>query len=414
MKKLPTAFLIKIYFVLFFIGIISKSFSQSISKINTNPSDVFTYICAYEGNNAFFFNYTFNPPSFFTGTTFNLLISDANGLFPAVNNVVATSISSGSTTNKIKFYVPTNFVGGNNYKFKIQSTTTPVISSPETDSFEVYYRVFVDPFSINDNQPLTLCGNTTGVLSIDDPTAEPASISYLKYNWFRNNVLIPNQKGISIPVNAAGTYYCQVDYGTLGCTNLGAGDLNRGVSTPEITVNIATGGSNTVISSSNPSNFVTEGAPATLSTENNPLFFYQWYKDGVVLNGETTTSLTTNIEGTYYLEIYSGICTNKSNEIQLILKKPSLATVIPNLISPNGDGVNDVWEIPEIYSSNLIPNSANITIRDSNGKLVYETDNYIGDWPQTGFDFNGINPIFYYLISAKNGDVKKGTITIVK
>ncbi len=419
MKKLPTTFLLKLFIVLLFFTNSFNCFSQpTISRpvAGSNPTEQFTVICAFDDginiNNNFNFSYTFAPASFFVGTVFNLLISDENGIFPNTPNIVGTSISPNSTINKIRFLVPRTFIGGSNFKFKIQSTTTPVITSPESNAFEVYFRIFVDQFSINNFQNLTLCGETAGKIEIDDPTAEPSSISYLKYNWYRNNILIPNEKKTSLMVNSSGIYYCEVDYGTQGCTNLGQPGT-RGVVSNEITVNISTGGQNTVITSST-GNVVIEGVPATLSTENNELFFYQWYKDNNILDGQTTTSLTTDIEGEYFLEIYSGICTSRSNKILLELKKPSLATVIPNLISPNNDGVNDFWEIPEIYNSGIVPDRASIAIRDSNGKIVFETDNYINDWPQSEFNFDSINPVFYYTINAKNGDIKKGTITIVK
>ncbi len=407
MKKLPTTFLLKLFIVLLFFTNSFNCFSQAtISK----PTFNFPFICGSEIFNRFDFNYTFNPASFFAGTTFNLIISDANGVFPATSNIVATSLSTGSTTNMIRFVLPTTFVGGNSYKFKVQSTTSPVITSPESNQVQAYYKIFQSNFSINNFQSLTLCGETPGLLSIDDPTAEPTSITYLKYNWYRNDILIPNQKDTSLIVTLSGAYYCQVDYGSTDCTNP-SGD--RGASSNEVVVNISTGGQNTVITSST-GNVVIEGVPATLSTENNELFFYQWYKDNNILDGQTTTSLTTDIEGEYFLEIYSGICTSRSNKILLELKKPSLATVIPNLISPNNDGVNDFWEIPEIYNSGIVPDRASIAIRDSNGKIVFETDNYINDWPQSEFNFDSINPVFYYTINAKNGDIKKGTITIVK
>jgi gliding motility-associated-like protein len=48
--------------------------------------------------------------------------------------------------------------------------------------------------------------------------------------------------------------------------------------------------------------------------------------------------------------------------------------VIPNVISPNGDGINDVFEI-----SGLIPGTT-LDIFDDNGIVVYHTKNYPNDW----------------------------------
>ena len=48
--------------------------------------------------------------------------------------------------------------------------------------------------------------------------------------------------------------------------------------------------------------------------------------------------------------------------------------VIPNVISPNGDGINDVFEI-----SGLIPGIM-LDIFDDDGIIVYQTKNYSNDW----------------------------------
>ncbi len=49
--------------------------------------------------------------------------------------------------------------------------------------------------------------------------------------------------------------------------------------------------------------------------------------------------------------------------------------VIPNIITPNGDGSNDVFEI-----SNL-PKNSSLTIYSSSGVQVYHSDSYANDWP---------------------------------
>ncbi len=84
---------------------------------------------------------------------------------------------------------------------------------------------------------------------------------------------------------------------------------------------------------------------------------------------------------------------------------------IPNLISPNGDGINDTWVIPQEYS---VGSNAKIEIRNSNGELVFTSDNYLNNWPESPIEFKYINPVFYYFIKAQYGATKKGSITIVK
>lgn len=84
--------------------------------------------------------------------------------------------------------------------------------------------------------------------------------------------------------------------------------------------------------------------------------------------------------------------------------------VISNLITANGDGFNDVWNIQNItyYPENRV------TIYNRNGMLVYEAENYNNSWNGT---FNGDqlpDGTYYYVLEfTDTGDVLKGAVTII-
>lgn len=84
---------------------------------------------------------------------------------------------------------------------------------------------------------------------------------------------------------------------------------------------------------------------------------------------------------------------------------------IPNVISPNGDGINDTWVIPRVYVNN---SNTTVTIVNSQGKVVFETDNYLNNWPESQLEFKSVNPVYYYIITSEDGQTKKGSITVVK
>lgn len=69
---------------------------------------------------------------------------------------------------------------------------------------------------------------------------------------------------------------------------------------------------------------------------------------------------------------------------------------IPNVITPNGDGLNDTWVIP-------IQN-AKVYIYGISGNLIYQSDNY-----QNTFGGNGIDRTVYYVINDKYS----GSLTII-
>ncbi|MEG2556538.1 MAG: gliding motility-associated C-terminal domain-containing protein, partial [Odoribacter sp.] len=90
---------------------------------------------------------------------------------------------------------------------------------------------------------------------------------------------------------------------------------------------------------------------------------------------------------------------------------------IPNLITPNGDGLNDTWKLDFLseYPNHLI------TIFDRNSRVVYESRNYQNDWDGTGLSKGGyvghinlINGVYTYVISLgdQNKTVLKSWIEI--
>ncbi|MEQ7799547.1 gliding motility-associated C-terminal domain-containing protein [Pedobacter sp. ASV1-7] len=90
---------------------------------------------------------------------------------------------------------------------------------------------------------------------------------------------------------------------------------------------------------------------------------------------------------------------------------PYTDLIANNMITPNGDGVNDTWIVKNIH---LYPNNE-LKIYDREGRLVYETFGYNNTW---GGLFNG-NPLpedtYYYVLFLDSGKGKKtGFISIVR
>jgi gliding motility-associated-like protein len=81
-----------------------------------------------------------------------------------------------------------------------------------------------------------------------------------------------------------------------------------------------------------------------------------------------------------------------------------------NILSPNGDGVNDIWIVKNIA---FYPNNT-VTVYDRTGRAIFTAKNYANDW--AGTDRGGIvtEGTYYYLIDLGNGKQLKGFITVVK
>jgi gliding motility-associated-like protein len=90
---------------------------------------------------------------------------------------------------------------------------------------------------------------------------------------------------------------------------------------------------------------------------------------------------------------------------------------IPQGFSPNGDGVNDMWQVPNIEN---FPNNT-VTIFDRQGNKVYQARGYNNaDVSFEGLASSGaINKsqgladgVYYYIIDLGNGESRKGHIII--
>ena len=136
---------------------------------------------------------------------------------------------------------------------------------------------------------------------------------------------------------------------------------------------------------------------------------YQWYKDNVLLP-ETTNTLAVNQIGTYKVIVNQTSGCIVSEEVEIVVQKPEINEV-PNLISPNNDGVNDTWVLPNSITSQ---SGINVKIFNSSGKMLLSTDNYLDNWPTEESDFINSNAVFYYIISKVSSKIKQGTITVIK
>lgn len=90
---------------------------------------------------------------------------------------------------------------------------------------------------------------------------------------------------------------------------------------------------------------------------------------------------------------------------------------IPNIITPNGDGLNDTWKLDFLaeYPEHRL------TIYNRYGKVVFRADHYSNDWDGSGQGnsgyvayFNLPNGIYTYVIDLGNKEILKGWVEIRK
>ena len=127
----------------------------------------------------------------------------------------------------------------------------------------------------------------------------------------------------------------------------------------------------------------------------------------------TGNLLTAIKKGSVQIRAYNAGDTNyEPAETLVTVEVVSTHRDIMNLFTPNGDGINDYWEIP-IPEMNTW-GKCDVRIFNRWGKLVFAQDNYDNLWDGTS---NG-NPLpegpYYYVIKTQNAGTIKGTVNLVR
>ncbi|WP_460218858.1 T9SS type B sorting domain-containing protein [Psychroserpens sp. MEBiC05023] len=220
------------------------------------------------------------------------------------------------------------------------------------------------------------------------------------YQWFKDGVIIPEATNQMYQTNESGMYAVQVDLGD--CSASGSIELESELFTGSI--NVAE--TNTI---EDGESLYVEVSTTAISPE------YQWYLDGTLITDATEDNYDATNFGSYKIVVTETTGCLGSREFlfeisEAIDQFPDVAK-IPNVISPNGDNINDTWVIPTQYVSGT---NTQVMIMTNRGKVVLKTNDYLNNWPANDLGLTAINQVFYYVITTENNKTKKGSITIVK
>ena len=305
------------------------------------------------------------PGSVCKGAVFNLSESVTGGTWSSGNSAVAeinnlTGTITAKTTGSaiITYFVGPNASGCSN------TTTLPItiLAAP--------------PFIIDGNVVHAKCyGGSDGSIT----SSVAAGSGVYKYAWSNSDT------SISIGGLYSGSYILQVtDISTL-CIDSKTFIVNQPDSllpTVDVKDNICNAGSGSI--------------SISLSGGTSP-YHYLWSNNttGSEINGLTAA-------------VYSVTVTDQngcSKKLTSIVSDTCSDIIIPDVITPNGDGVNDKWVVGGLqkYPGNTVQ------IFDKWGDVVYEKSNYSDEWNGQGKNGNLLpSGTYFYLIKLNATNVNGG------
>jgi gliding motility-associated-like protein len=280
------------------------------------------------------------------------------------------------------------------------ATSSSISLTDVAENGDYHVEATISSYSPASNTlPVQLRINETLAISSSDQTvcgpAEPVTLSTSRdltgetYDWFRDGVAL-NQSTPSIEVSSPGTY--QLVLQTNGCP----------LPSNEVTLNTL---DESIIALDPGEDIrIPEGTSRVVTATGGDT--YRWFNsENTEISTASTVSLTE--EGTYLLLATVGGC-----EVSRALTVTYLDTFkVPNVISVNGDGINDQWVIPNSYSGKP---DVIVTIYNDKGEEVLNVNNYQNNWPSSSAGFSRQNMVFYYKIRNAEKTLKQGTITVIR
>lgn len=227
-----------------------------------------------------------------------------------------------------------------------------------------------------------------------------STISGVSYQWYKDGNIIADATSQMYQTNESGTFSVQVDLGD--CSASGSVDLiselfDSSINIPEFN------------EMSSEDSLMVSITTTAVTPE------FTWYLNGNLIPGATGASFEATNFGDYRVVITQSTGCTTSVEYLFSIEEaldlfPEVEN-IPNLISPNGDSINDTWIIPAIYVSGT---DTEVIIMSNQGKVVLRTNDYQNNWPENDLQLTSINQVYYYIITTSDNKTKKGSITVVK
>ncbi|MCT4664023.1 MAG: choice-of-anchor L domain-containing protein [Flavobacteriales bacterium] len=409
-------------------------------NIILNPQDSGMHIvkitedCNYEAFDTFYVNYippvpTASLSSFFDLETDKVVEGCEYGklnikLPRAFENdtTFAFQIVGGSAEEGVDFYqIPKSitFPAGVTEKFiQIEAIVDGIF---ETDEDIQFYFPFYDACTTEDN-PLTVTIVSNPVLSTDMPdsvyackgeqfTVDPeiyGGIEPYAVEWSKNGQGAWTSNNLTQTANASGMYYIKIkdacDYQVKDSIYIDVPEYVELSLTSEYASNITMCRKDDLTLSVD-----VEGGIGGIS--------YTWLKDGIPVSTKKEYEISENKPNIYNFALVARDSCGNTESKNFIVKIEHCE--VPNIFTPNGDGVNDAFK----FESKDIETSISLSIFDRWGKSVFSSNNYetcnndnLNCWEGTlpGTDKEAPEGVYFYVVKYEDERIIKGTFQLMR
>ena len=299
----------------------------------------------------------------------------------------------------------------------IYNTTIIKVSDPKVIAFTP-----IPDFEISTSEGTKgtafLCTGGTITLTVAADSFDPTSSvsDSFSYRWYKvtsanyHNDTFLNSELPTVVINEIGEYYLEINNG--GCPKRAHIKIENYRTGQLKIVQITTAGTKgreiTQHSSARERKIdVNVGQQLVAEGGNN----FVWVKpDGTSFYGNTLNITSKDMMGAYTLKEES--CASAgTNELPFELNVFEVKA-IPNIVTPNGDGINDTWLIPDEYCKAGV----RVTIYSQEGKEIFSTTNYQNNWPDVNaYKELGKRSLFFiYVIEGDGVEKQKGVVTLLK
>ena len=313
--------------------------------------------------------------------TATITASSINNIITCSNQVVSLQVNVSPVANYT--YTWSNASNSNTINVNSAGVYSVTAINPSTGCFAVaFYTV-----TSNTVLPDVITSNTIIPCNTNTITVIASSTSAVTYSWTSTNGTLLGNGTSGVIVGSTGDYIVTVTDINNGCINTASASVTQTTINASFTANPLSGTAPLLVDFTN--------------TSNNPLgTTYSWNF------GDSNSATTTNANNTYTSTgVFvvsltatdpSGLCTATST-INIEVIDNSLIEV-PNVFTPNGDGVNDAFSIKTKGIKEI-----NCDIFDRWGLKVYTITSIKDTW-------DGINQsagTYFYIINAKGYDGKE-------